>query len=109
MDNYYSTFKDKEVKEPVKGIKVRSVFLDKTMMTYMEFESNSIIPEHKHPHEQITTILEGKMDMLVGGVRKVVSKGDVVAIPSNIPHSAQILDDFTIAIDAWSPVREDYK
>lgn len=109
MNNYYYSFKDREVKEPVKGIKVRSVFLDKTMMTYMEFESNSIIPEHKHPHEQITTILEGKMEMMVGGVTKIVSKGDVVAVPANIPHSAKIQDKFTIAIDAWSPVREDYK
>jgi len=109
MDNYYSCFKDKEAKEPVNGIKVRSAFLDNTMMTYMEFEANSKIPMHKHPHEQITMILEGKMDMMVGGVRKVVSKGDVVTIPTNIPHSAQILDSFTIAIDAWSPVRVDYK
>lgn len=109
MNNYFYSFKERKVKEPVKGIKVRSIFLDKTMMTYMEFEPNAIIPEHKHPHEQITMILEGKMDMIVGGKKKIVSKGDVVAVPANIPHSAQILDNIAIAIDAWSPVREDYR
>lgn len=109
MNNYFYLFKDQKFKEPIKGIRIRSVYLDKAMMTYMEFEPNSVIPEHKHQHEQITIILEGKMEMVVGGIKKTVSKGDVVAIPSNTTHSAQILEVFTIAVDAWSPVREDYK
>lgn len=48
MDNYFYSFKDREVKEPMKGIKIRSVSLEKTMMTYMEFEPDTLIPEHKH-------------------------------------------------------------
>lgn len=109
MCNYFFSFKEQEFKEPIKGIKIRSVYLDKAMMTYMEFMPGSEIPEHKHPHEQITLILEGKMEMVVGEAKKLVTKGDVIAVPPNIMHSAKVLDDFTITVDAWSPVREDYK
>jgi len=109
MNNYFFSFKEQEFKEPIKGIKIRSVYLDKTMMTYMEFKPGSEIPEHKHPHEQITLILEGEMEIVVGGIKRMVVKGDVVVVPSNIMHSAKVFDDFTIAVDAWSPIREDYK
>lgn len=109
MNNYFYSFKEQKAKEPLKGIKIKSVYLENLMMTHMEFEPCSIIPEHKHSNEQITLILEGKMDMAVGGERKTVIKGDVIVIPANIEHSAKILDEFTIAVDGWSPVRDDYK
>ncbi|MCL4322085.1 MAG: cupin domain-containing protein [Deltaproteobacteria bacterium] len=109
MDDYFHSLKDIKPKEPVKGISIRSVYLEKAMLTRMEFEPGSVIPEHRHPHEQITYILEGKMDMIVDGVEKTVSMGDAVTIPSNVLHSARIPDEFTVAVDAWSPVRDDYK
>ena len=109
MDSYFHSLKDLKPKEPVKGISVRSVYLDNAMLIRMEFEPGSIMPEHNHPHEQITLILEGGMDMTVGGIRKIVLKGDVISVPANVAHSAQVLDEFTVAIDAWSPPREDYK
>jgi len=109
MDNYFYSFKNREAKELIKGIKIRSVFLEKTMKTYMEFELNTLFPEHNHPHEQITMILEGRMDMIVDGTKKTVIRGDVIAVPANVIHSAQVLEEFTITVDAGSPAREDYK
>lgn len=109
MDDYFRSLKDLKPKEPVKGISVSSAYLDDAMLTYMEFELGSVIPKHKHLHEQITLILERGMDMAVGGAKKTVIKGNIVSIPSNVVHSAQILDEFTVAVDAWSPAREDYK
>ena len=109
MSGYFYSFKERKAKEQSKGIKVRSVYLENLMMTHMEFEPGSIIPEHRHSNEQITLILEGKIDMTVGKEIKTVVKGDVIVIPANIEHSAKILDEFTVAVDGWSPVRDDYK
>lgn len=109
MDDYFRSLKDLKPKEPVKGISVRSVYLDDVMLTYMEFKPGSVIPEHKHPHEQITLILEGGMDMTVGREKKTILKGDIVSVPANVVHSALVLDEFTVTVDAWSPAREDYK
>ena len=109
MSEYFSDFKCAGFVEPLAGIRVKSVCLDNVMMTYMEFEPNMVLPEHVHPHEQITMIHRGKLEMTVDGQTRIMEQGDVVVVPANVTHRARTLDEPTIAIDAWSPVREDYK
>ncbi len=101
-----SELKEKQVLE---GITLKSVSGDKTMMTFFEFEPDAVIPEHKHPHEQITYIIEGEMEFTLEGETKVLKTGDGVVIPPNYDHSAKILSMPTKAVDAWYPIREDYK
>ncbi len=109
MAEYFSDFKTADFVTPAEGIKVKSVHLDNVMMTYMEFEPNTDLPEHSHPHEQITMIHQGKLEMTVDGQMKIMHKGDVVIVPPNKTHSARTLEEPTIAVDAWSPTRQDYK
>ena len=87
-------------KEVLEGITLKSVSGKKTMMTFFEFKPNSIIPSHKHPHEQITYVVEGEMEFLLEGESKILSDGDGVVIPSNQEHSAKILSKPTKAVDA---------
>ncbi len=106
-----SFFRKSELKEKqvLEGITLRAVSGDKTMMTFFEFEPNSVIPSHNHPHEQITYVIEGEMEFLLERETKVVKAGEGVVIPSNQEHSARILSTPAKAVDAWHPVREDYK
>jgi quercetin dioxygenase-like cupin family protein len=106
---YVESFKTKQGIKPIEGITVKSVHLDNVMMTYMEFEPNTDIPEHAHPHEQITMIHRGRLEMTVDTQTTIMQPGDVVKVPPNITHSARTLEEPTIAVDAWSPIREDYK
>lgn len=103
-------FKESDLKarQVLEGITLRAVSGDKTMMTFFEFEPNAVIPSHKHPHEQITYIIEGEMEFTVEGETRLLKKGDGVVIRSNQEHSAKILNKPTKAVDAWYPVREDY-
>ena len=78
------------------------------MMTFFEFEPDAVIPSHKHPHEQITYIIEGEMEFTVEGETRLLKKDDGVVIRSNQEHSARVLDKPAKAVDAWYPVREDY-
>ena len=107
MRNFWS-FSREVPKSPIKGAKVHSASLTNTMLTRMEFEAGCEIPEHSHPHEQISIIIEGRMEITVGGVTRTLEKGDVAAVPSNVLHSARVLEP-TVAVDAWSPVRDDYR
>ena len=75
---------------------------------YVELKSGSVIPEHKHPQEQITYILEGQLDMVIDGKACSLKPGMYHVIPSNILHSALVVADSRV-IDTFSPVREDYK
>ncbi len=103
-------FKESDLKarKVLEGITLRAVSGNNTMMTFFEFEPNSIIPIHKHPHEQITYIIEGEMEFTVEGKTNILKKGDGVVICSNQEHSAKVLDKPAKAVDAWYPIREDY-
>ena len=75
---------------------------------YVELKSGSSIPEHHHMHEQITYIIEGQLDMVIGGKPCALTTGMYHVIPSHTPHSA-VAKTFCKVIDAFSPAREDYK
>ncbi|MBM4135652.1 MAG: cupin domain-containing protein [Nitrospira sp.] len=64
---------------------------------------------HKHPHEQITYVIEGEMEFTLNGEIRILKAGDGVVILSNQEHSARILNRPTKAVDAWDPIREDYR
>lgn len=100
---------DLKTKQVLEGITLRAVSGEKTMMTFFEFEPNAVIPSHKHPHEQITYIIEGEIEFTVEGETKILRAGGGVVIYSNQVHGAKILDKPTKAVDAWYPIRDDYK
>jgi len=64
---------------------------------------------HSHASEQITMVLQGELFFEVKDRIICVKKGEVIAIPSNIPHAAFTKDNSVIAVDAWSPVNEKYR
>ena len=75
---------------------------------YIEIAAGSDMPEHHHVHEQITYILEGQLDMKIGGKAYSLTAGMYHVIPANTPHSAFAKTNCKL-IDAFSPVREDYR
>lgn len=95
-------------KELVAGI--TGYYAHGTNMTfgYVEIKAGSNLAAHHHVHEQITYIIEGHLDMMIGGKFCPLSAGMYHVIPSNTPHSAIVRTD-CIAIDVFNPVREDYK
>ncbi len=93
----------------MKGVRMWSVALDKTMFTYFEIEPDSRFDLHSHVNEQITMVLEGELFFKLGNRIICVKKGEVIAIPSNAPHAAFTQNSSVIAVDAWSPVMEKYR
>jgi quercetin dioxygenase-like cupin family protein len=95
-------------KELVPGITGYYCHGEKMTFGYVELLEGSVVPTHHHVQEQITYIIEGQLDMVIGGVACPLTAGTYHVIPSNMPHSA-IAKTFCKLIDAFSPVREDYK
>lgn len=95
-------------KELASGYHARLVHTDQLTVAHLEVEAGSILPEHQHPHEQITNILTGEFEMTVGGVTQHCTAGSVVVIPGNTPHSARAITDCRL-VDVFHPAREDYK
>lgn len=100
--------KNLKSKEVVAGITGYYAHGDKHTFGYVEIKKGSVVPEHHHMQEQITYIIEGELDMTIGGQFCPLRPGMYYVIPSNTPHSATALTDCKV-IDTFSPVREDYK
>jgi quercetin dioxygenase-like cupin family protein len=67
----------------------------------------AVVPSHQHPNEQIASVLEGRLRFVVGGEEREVGPGESVAVPANVPHEVEALED-SVVLDVFSPVREDW-
>lgn len=95
-------------KEVAPGLFGKFFHTDNMTLVRWRFLKNADLPEHNHPHEQITYVLEGKFVLHVGEKVHQLGPGDIVPIPSNIPHSGTAMSD-CIVLDVFYPVREDFK
>jgi len=93
------------------GIRRRIIKGDRIMLVLWELEPGTKISLHKHPHEQITHIIQGKVEFKVGEGTKILGPDDVCYIPyqSNMEHGAKVIGNETfIALDIFHPIREDF-
>jgi quercetin dioxygenase-like cupin family protein len=93
---------------PVLGRKL--VTGERMMLAHVYLKKGCIVPRHSHDNEQLTYILEGALRFRIGddaGEEIVVRAGEVLHIPSNVPHEAEALED-TLDVDVFSPPRQDW-
>lgn len=89
------------------GIRRRVLSGDNMMSVEVTLDKGAVVPEHSHPHEQISHVIAGKLEFVVGGHKKVVAPGEAVLIPSNVRHVVTTLED-SVVVDVFSPPREDF-
>lgn len=80
---------------------------DRSMLARIILRKGSIVPLHSHDNEQITYVLEGALKFVIEGKDLIVRSGEVLVIPSNLPHSAEAMED-TVDLDIFCPPREDW-
>ncbi len=77
------------------------------MVARVLLKKGCIVPEHSHHNEQLTYILDGALKFFIDGKEIVVHSGEVLCIPSNMPHKAEALED-TVDLDVFNPPRADW-
>ena len=80
---------------------------DKLMLAHVYLKKGAHVPQHHHHNEQMTYILEGALKFAIDGKEITVRAGEVLCIPSNMPHEAWALED-TLDLDVFNPPREDW-
>ncbi|GAC1609960.1 MAG: cupin domain-containing protein [Myxococcales bacterium] len=88
----------------------RMITGDRMMIAHIYLKKGSVVPVHHHDNEQITYVLEGALRFRLGakGDQQVdVRAGEVLHIPSNLPHTAEALED-TLDVDIFDPPRQDW-
>ncbi len=77
------------------------------MLAQVYLKKGALVPMHSHESEQMTYVLQGALKFLIGGEEITVREGEVLQIPSWVPHQAEALED-TFELDVFSPIRADW-
>ena len=85
----------------------QALHTDRMTIAYLRLAKGGIVPEHHHENEQVSMVLEGKLKFIAAGEEYIVDAGEVMQIPSNLPHRVEVLED-SVVFDLFAPVRADW-
>ena len=99
---------DLDTRELMPGFHGKFIHSDRMTVVFWTIDAGAELPEHAHPHEQFTTVLEGQFEMTVAGETSQLAAGKAVMIPSNAAHSGKALTTCRI-VDVFQPPRDEYR
>ena len=85
----------------------RMVWGERLMATLIEFKAGAVVPTHQHENEQLTYCLSGTMRFTFPDREVILRGGEVLIIPGNVPHGAEMLEE-VVEMDFFSPPRQDW-
>jgi quercetin dioxygenase-like cupin family protein len=91
------------------GVLAHAVRGDNVSFALVELDPNVAVAEHSHPNEQAGFIVEGTFTFTIGGETRELKPGDTYVIPGGVPHSALSGPEGTIAVDIFTPPRDDWE
>ena len=107
-----SYFVDAENRDPmtlVPGARTRTFWGANILLSLVEIDANSEVPTHTRTNEQAGMLVEGELEMGVAGEVKLLKPGDMYIIPGAVEHYTKCGDVAAVALDIFSPVREEFK
>lgn len=90
------------------GVTIHTHALERLMLSVVHLEPGAVVELHNHPHEQMGVLLSGQFEFTIGGETRRLGPGDMWRIPSGVPHTVVAVGGPAVAIDVFSPVRDDY-
>lgn len=92
------------------GLSRKLITGERMMIAHVYFKGGEEVPRHSHENEQLTYILSGALHFWFGAHDEqeiIVRAGEVIVIPSHLPHRAVALEE-TLDVDVFCPPREDW-
>jgi quercetin dioxygenase-like cupin family protein len=103
-------FVDSEVDvEPVEflpGLVFRPLIGKDVMVNFVRYQPHTEAPRHAHREEQILFVLEGELEVELGGEKRTLGPGQAALIPPNLPHAARTHDGSCLQVDVFHPPRQ---
>jgi len=104
----FQNLNDIPEKEMFPGYFGKFVHGEKMSVAFWNIKAGSTVPLHHHIHEQVMHVVDGQFEFTVDGNTKVCGPGEIIVIPSNVPHTGTAVTDCRV-IDVFHPVREEYR
>jgi quercetin dioxygenase-like cupin family protein len=109
LTTYFHSSADRARKPLLPGIVTRTFWGEKMLLSLVDLDAQAAIPLHSHPHEQVGMALLGELDLTIAGETRHVIPGDIYIVPGGVEHGLTVGDAPAQVIEAFSPVREEYK
>jgi quercetin dioxygenase-like cupin family protein len=108
MQVYATKASNEGYTDMLEGIQRRTlVHGGSTLLTEFRLKGGSTLPSHNHSQEQTGYLVSGHMTLTIGGKHYDIKKGDAWIVPGGVEHGASVTED-SVAVEVFSPVREDY-
>ena len=91
------------------GVRRRTLASGRGMMQMVvTFAAGARLPEHRHPHEQVTHVVRGRLRLILHGGTQTheLGTGESFYLDPNVPHAAEAPEEATV-VDTFNPPRED--
>ena len=107
--SYFKQSEGRDFLELAPGARTRTFWGENMLLSLVTIDANSEVPRHTHPHEQAGIVVQGEMEMGIADEVKTLRPGDMYIIPGGVEHYAKCGDTPVLALDVFSPVREEFK
>lgn len=109
MDGIFVT-KDMFQPEVLDNGVVRTIkgYLPDVMVAELVWKKGQEGAVHTHPHRQCTYVIKGSFESNMNGKKQILGPGECVYTEANVPHGLIALEDDSVILDIFTPMREDF-
>jgi quercetin dioxygenase-like cupin family protein len=107
--NYFWNPEDIAPRVLAPGVTAKIASGEKLMLSLVTFAPDAVVPTHSHPHEQMGFMVSGTLEFTIADETRVLSGNGMVFVPGGVPHAAKGGPGGAVALEAFSPPREEFR
>lgn len=72
-------------------------------VTLFSFDGGQSLSEHTNSYEALVQVLEGSVELTIGGKPLTVKNGEAAVLPSDVPHAVRALEPLKMLLTMIRP------
>jgi quercetin dioxygenase-like cupin family protein len=90
------------------GVTVRVVHGQLASLAVAELGPGIVVPEHRHPNEQMGVVISGSASFVAEGRTIVLTEGGAYRFHAGVPHQVTAGADGAVFVECFAPPRTDW-
>ena len=67
-------------------------------VTLFSFDKGQGLTEHSASYDALVQVMDGVVEITLGGISHLLTKGDCIIMPANIPHALTAVESFKMIL-----------